>query len=310
MSLVSHFLLFVTTAAAAAVCNTTFDGRIRKNATASLFTSAQSPYNPKYVLGQNVTWDQVIKFPDIEPSKYDKVAGSKPIEVVINDTSIFASTSEGAETALRRAELLINNNPPTVSGKKTWFLSLRTSPSRPLNLTHEYVLAFHEAQDYQADFWSLKVGTPLDPSVSYGEMVEGGYKDQRVDEAMLGRGEVIYIQGYKWASPIQTYFLAPFTPDTWHNFGLYLDYDDNKMQILYSTGLAELETTTALLANNLSGKAPTTLGETHIGIQKKPVGANLTNYLFEGEQEFGIDEGLVLGGVWQVDGHARECGML
>lgn len=199
---------------------------------------------------------------------------------------------------------MVNKKPETVSGQVTWFFSLRTSPNRPLNLSHEYVLAFHEAQDYQADFWSLKAGVPMEGS--YGEIV--GVKDPSATDEMLETGSVLYLQGYKWASPVQTYFMTAFTPDLWHNFGIYLDYSANQMQVYYSRGLDQLEIVTPVLANNLSGKAPTTLGETHIGIQKKPTGANLTSYLYEGYQEFGIREQLIYGGIWQLGGHPFLCG--
>jgi hypothetical protein len=34
-----------------------------------LFASNNSAFNPKYVLGQNVTWDQIIEFPSLHPSR-------------------------------------------------------------------------------------------------------------------------------------------------------------------------------------------------------------------------------------------------
>ncbi|KAF2177233.1 glycoside hydrolase family 131 protein [Zopfia rhizophila CBS 207.26] len=216
----------------------TFDGRIPQNATKSLFKSVQSPFNPRYVLGQS------------------------------------------AETALRRTELLVNNKPLTVSGKKTWFTSLRTSSSNPLNYNHEHLLVFHEAQDFQADFYSLKTGKPMED-----------------------------IGPWKEEGKSKTFFLTPFTEDIWHNFGIYLNYDDNEMQVLYSTADNPLRVATPMLPNNLSGKAPTTLGETHFGLQKRPTGANLTNYLYEGTQEFGIHEGLIMGGIWQVSGQAQNCSL-
>lgn len=197
---------------------------------------------------------------------------------------------------------------------------MRTSPdhSLALNLSHEYLLAFHEAQDFQADFWTLKVGLPMQEALrgpngagggtdlaAYGQLV--GYKHPGVDDAMLRTGEVLYLQGYKWAQPVQTYFMAPFTRDVWHNFGLYLDFDDNKMQVAYSTGAEKLEILTPLLANNISGTPPTTLGETHWGLQKRPVGANITNFLFNGIQPEGIRERLAIGGVLQVKGSLESC---
>lgn len=53
----------------AAKCELTFDGRIPQNATAKTFVSKESPFNPKFVTGPNVTWDQIIEFPDVPPSR-------------------------------------------------------------------------------------------------------------------------------------------------------------------------------------------------------------------------------------------------
>ncbi|KAL5113783.1 hypothetical protein ACEQ8H_008319 [Pleosporales sp. CAS-2024a] len=301
-------------------CSLTFDGRIPQHFTKDTFDTAQSPFNPKYVLGQNQTWKDVITFPDVEPSIFDHAAGTKPVEVEITDKSLFESASEGRETALRRAELLVNGKNQTVSGKVSWLFSIRTSPSGSyaLNLSHEYLVAFHEAQDFQADFWSLKVGLPMqetlrgpngtgggDDLAAYGQNI--GFLHPNVTPSMLQTGRVFYLQGWKWAKQVQTYFMAPLTCDIWHNFGLYLDFDDNLIQVAYSTGHHALKIVTPLLANNISGKAPTTLGETHWGLQKRPVGANINNFLYNGFQPENIHERLVIGGVLQVHGSLEEC---
>lgn len=71
------------------------------------------------------------------------------------------------------------------------------------------------------------------------------------------------------------------------------------IEILYSKNNDPLKSQTSIVSNNLTGKAPTTLGEVHFGLQKKPVGANSTNYLYSGTQEKGIKEALIYGGIWQ-----------
>jgi hypothetical protein len=123
------------------------------------------------------------------------------------DASVFLSGTEGLETALRRAELLVNNNNPTVSGHKTWHVSFRTDPTRPLNYSHEYLFTFHEAQDFQADFWSIKAGALL--------------------EAPLGSPpqKTLRVEGYKFDVPVKKFFETPLTDDVWHNFGINLDFD-------------------------------------------------------------------------------------
>lgn len=92
-----------------------------------------------------------------------------------------------------------------MSGHKTWHISLRTDPARPLNYTHEYELAFHEAQDFQADFWSLKTGAALGA-------------DSPVSRKTLR------VEGCKWDVPVKNFFEVPLSDDTWHNFGINLDF--------------------------------------------------------------------------------------
>ncbi|KAH8844529.1 hypothetical protein MCOR01_005261 [Pyricularia oryzae] len=269
-------------------CGLTFDGRIPQTATPKLFTTDKSPFNPTHVLGKDVTWDQVIEFPNIPQSRFDKQANTKPVGLSITDKSVFLSGTEGLETELRRAELLLNNRNDTVSGLVTWHLSVRTDPSRPLNYSHEYILAFHEAQDFQADFWSLKVGAPL------------------LSPPGTPPDKTFRLEGWKWDNPIKTFFQTPLTDDVWHNFGIGLDYNKNLISLLYSTNDDPLKLVVPPTANNLSGKAPTTLGETHFGLQKRPVGANLENFLFNGSQPKGINEAFFFGGIFQ-DNSANGC---
>ncbi|KAK6836898.1 hypothetical protein PG987_007393 [Apiospora arundinis] len=267
-----------------AACTLSFDGRVPQNATAKTFVSKQSPFNPGYVLGPNVTWDQIIEFPQgIPASRFDAQAGTKPVGLSLSDKSIFLSGSEGLETALRRAELLVNNNNPTVSGHKTWHMSVRTDPTRPLNYTHEYLFAFHEAQDFQADFWSIKAGAELGAPVDTPPR------------------KTFRVEGYKWDVPTKRFFETPLTDDVWHNFGIDLDFDKNMISVLYSINDEPLKVVVPPTFNNISGKAPTTLGETHFGLQKRPLGANIENFLFNGTQEEGINEALFLGGIFQDD---------
>lgn len=50
-------------------CPLSFEGRVPLDATAEQFSSKESLFNPKYVLGPNVTWAEIIEFPDIPPSR-------------------------------------------------------------------------------------------------------------------------------------------------------------------------------------------------------------------------------------------------
>lgn len=140
-----------------------------------------------------------------------------------SDKSVFLSGTEGLETELRRAELLLNNRNDTVSGLVTWHLSVRTDPSRPLNYSHEYILAFHEAQDFQADFWSLKVGAPL------------------LSPPGTPPDKTFRLEGWKWDNPVKTFFQTPLTDDVWHNFGIGLDYNKKYVFFFFLLGFASIE---------------------------------------------------------------------
>jgi hypothetical protein len=186
---------------------------------------------------------------------------------------------------LRRTELLVNKQDDTVSGHKTWHISMRTDPSRPLNYTHEYVLAFHEAQDYQADFWSIKAGDFLESKNSVAR-------------------KILRVEGYKWDNPVKILFETPLTDNVWHNFGINLDFPNNLISVLYSVDGNPLEVVVPQTFNNISGAPPTTLGETHFGLQKRPVGANLDNFLFNGYQPSNITEAFIFGGIFQDNSDA------
>ena len=55
--------------APAPACTLSFDGRVPLDATAEQFSTEQSLFNPAYVLGPNVTWADIIEFPDLPPSR-------------------------------------------------------------------------------------------------------------------------------------------------------------------------------------------------------------------------------------------------
>ena len=50
-------------------CKLSFDGRVPLNATAAQFSSPQSLFNPTHVIGPNVTWAEIIEFPNLPPSR-------------------------------------------------------------------------------------------------------------------------------------------------------------------------------------------------------------------------------------------------
>ena len=50
-------------------CTLSFDGRVPLDATAAQFSTPQSLFNPHYVIGPNVSWAEIIEFPNLPPSR-------------------------------------------------------------------------------------------------------------------------------------------------------------------------------------------------------------------------------------------------
>jgi hypothetical protein len=102
-------------------CPITIDGRIPQNFALSTFDTTSSPFNPNYVLGQNLTWSKILNFPHVSPSKFDIRAKDKAVEVTISDRSLFVPGGGNAQVGFRRAGLLLGNgSDATVVGVKTF----------------------------------------------------------------------------------------------------------------------------------------------------------------------------------------------
>jgi hypothetical protein len=143
------------------ICKVVLDGRIPQAATPSTFDgSVSNPFNPTFAHGGNLKWSQILRFPNVSPSVFDWQ--SKPIEVTINDNSIY-NNQKGA----RRAGLVFAANSGTDdianTGVKTFHWSVRQPPpgGRPLNLTHEYMNVFHVRQDEKGFQFQFTIGEPL-----------------------------------------------------------------------------------------------------------------------------------------------------
>ena len=125
-------------------CPIVFDGRVPADATPADFTSVNgggwNPFNPDYVKGNALEWDDIIELPDVKkPSRFDAPDDTVPLEVTLSDDSIFM-TQEG----FRRAGLLFQNDSntgsPGSSGLKTLHFSIMLDSAKPLNLSHEYLV--------------------------------------------------------------------------------------------------------------------------------------------------------------------------
>jgi hypothetical protein len=144
----------------------------------------------------------------INVCQFDTNAAAQSVEVTVNDDSIFAPGGSNPQTAVRRAELMPNpslsGDNITTTGIKTLHFSLKPSTARPLNTSHEYLLAFLERGDFAGNQISLKTGTLIGS--------DGASKDQFVLLGNSRNGSTML-----FSTPVSS---ADFT-----NFGLKMDFD-------------------------------------------------------------------------------------
>ncbi|KAL1837256.1 hypothetical protein VTJ49DRAFT_4080 [Mycothermus thermophilus] len=138
-----------------------------------------------------------------------------------------------------------NNGSPGSRGVKTLHFSLRWDNQRPLNLSHEYLLTWHETAAYDANQFNFEAGQIIGQS----NLPRDTYK-------VLDRNN-----RQVWSTPI--------LKDAWQNFAIRLDFDRNTLQVFYSQGNEPLQSVTNAVYNNNAGE-----GQYQIGILKKPTGTS------------------------------------
>jgi len=274
--LLSLFAVAASAARAADGCTVAWDGRISSSAALTDFESSSSPYDPSFVYGENLEWSSILDFPSSNATSLFDKAGHKAVEVTISDESIFAPSADNRQTGFRRAELLPDGGDAIVTGIKTLHFSIQADAARPLNYSHEYQLVFVETADYSTNQLVLKTGTILTGSPNVAT-------------------NVLQLQGTQASSQPQTIFTSDFTPGTWYNYGIVLDFDQNTVEVLFSEGSAPLVSKTSPTSNDLSGK-----GQWHFGLLKKPTG-QVSDITKQGYQESGINEGVIFGGIFFED---------
>jgi hypothetical protein len=181
-------------------CPLVFDGRVKTTTQLADFDSySTSLFNPDYVKGQNLKWSQIIKFPETPNAHFDNET-HKPFEVTISDESIFQN-----QRGFRRAGLQFqgdtNNGSPGSKGVKTIHFSLKWDAQRALNLSHEYLLVWHEAADYSSNQFNFEAGTIIGQT----SLPRDTYK------VLNRRNSQI------WSTPILR--------NDWQNFAITLDFN-------------------------------------------------------------------------------------
>ncbi|KAH8596674.1 hypothetical protein B0O99DRAFT_619640 [Bisporella sp. PMI_857] len=261
-------------------CPITLDGRIPRATQLQAFDTSASPFNPNYTKGQNLTWSEILLFPKAQPSRFDH-PGYKPLEVTVSDESIFAPGGGSPQIGFRRAGLLMGNGSDESNiGVKTFHWSVKQDLGRKMNLTHEYMNVWHEANDYASNQFSLNIGVMLEQDQPKDSNVSTIGLDAKLWKALDRRNNIVWTRKLVW--------------DEWQNFAVTLDYEKNTLQIHYSTGNNPLKAVTKPVYNDNSGG-----GQFQIGMAKKPTETN--SVVFDGYQEPNINEGQIYGGIFIED---------
>ncbi|KAK7185163.1 hypothetical protein DPSP01_000806 [Paraphaeosphaeria sporulosa] len=257
-------------------CPIVFDGRVptawAADPTQFDTYATNTIFNPDYVKGNDLKWSGILKFPNVTKSRFD-TAEHTPLEVTISDQSIFQQ-----QKGFRRAGLQFLKDAadgPGQTGVKTLHFSVKQDPSRPLNLTHEYLNVWHEKADYSADQIQFQTGTLI------GKSGADKNKFQILDQ-----------------NNKQLYSTAT-DKSQWQNFAIKLDYTKNQVTIYYSAGDAALKSVAGPTSASLSGG-----GQFQIGILKKPTGTS--DVVNGGYQESNLNEGQIYGGIFLEDS-ANNC---
>ena len=133
--------------------------------------------------------------------QFDIDIEAEPVETLISDDSIFNN-----QVAFRRAELIPTSNDgadASTQGVKTLHFSVLKDGVRPLNLSHEYQLAFLESADFSTNQFVLKTGSILGQNTADPDTLQlfGNVND----------GNLL--------------FNTTFQAGVFHNFALKLDFN-------------------------------------------------------------------------------------
>jgi len=270
-----------------APCRIVLDGRVPKTANAQTFDNPiKSPFQNTYARPADTKWAQVITFPSVPPSVFDLKDGGRPIQVNINDKSIYDE-----QRALRRAGLVINGKVgaevEAITGIKTFHWSVRqpSGGKDRLNFTHEYQNVFLVNKD--DDEFTFKFGI--------GNLIAWGNKQPVPPtywKIINRKNEGVFSTDIDWRE--------------WQNFAVQLDFNKNTMQIFYSKGSNKLAPVSEALPNENRGGILNRAARFHVGVLKKPTGVAKDTEIFRGHQERDFQESQIYGGIF-VEDSAKGC---
>jgi len=219
---------------------------------------------------------------------------SKPTEQVISMTidssSVFYPGGSNPQYGFRRGEFLAQANgnhtaliPLMEVGKTVFHVSIKLDEKRPLNYNHEYQIVFIEPNDGSHVF-GIQLGSPFtNPTGSLP--AKNAHSFKILDHAL------------------DVLFTTPFSPDTWHNFAIQVDWDNRTLAVFYSKDDGLLKAVTKVVPNLSTASGANGQGDFHFGFVKLPLvnpadtPADQADVVHHGIQE-GTTEGLFYSGVF------------
>lgn len=189
-------------------CPIVLDGRVPSTANLATFDTSASPFLTDNVKGPQ-NWSEILKLPKVPASRFD-LTGGQPVEIVINDKSIF-SPGGTPQNGFRRAGLIPTANNGTDAstvGVKTFHWSVRQTASK-LNFTHEYLNVWHERNDYNGNQFNFEIGS----------LIGRESATKKNDWKFTGRDDKVIWTGHA-------------EEGQWQNFAITLDYTKKYVWIL------------------------------------------------------------------------------
>jgi len=162
LSLVLKMILFLASVATAQpydpICKVVLDGRVPATANPTTFDTSKSPFLRDYAKPDDFKWSKILTFPKVPPAVFDFKNSGQPIQININERSLYQE-----QKAVRRAGLVIDpkgilTDLDAQSGVKTFHWSVRQPQGQQLNFTHEYMNVFHVNKDEDVFNFRVLIG--------------------------------------------------------------------------------------------------------------------------------------------------------
>jgi len=105
-----------------------------------------------------------------------------------------------------------NGSDATNVGVKTFHWSVKQDLDAKMNLTHEYMNVWHEANDYASNQFSLNTGIMLEQDKPIGSNVTTTGLDRRLWKILDRKNNVVWTTRIEW--------------DDWQNFAVTVNYEN------------------------------------------------------------------------------------